>query len=67
MASQESLLQKRNGFSQILAAILVNAVYEMKNYPIVLSSTRSLSSLIPSRDCIRKPRQPDRGSRGRGD
>jgi ABC-2 type transport system permease protein len=30
---------KRSKLSQILAGILVNAVYEMKNYPIVLIST----------------------------
>jgi ABC-2 type transport system permease protein len=33
------VLQKRNRFSQILAAILVNSVYEMRNYPIVLVNT----------------------------
>jgi len=32
-------VQKRNGFSQILAAILVNSVYEMRNFPIVLINT----------------------------
>ena len=32
-------MQKRNRFSQILAAILVNALYEMRNYPIVLINT----------------------------
>jgi len=30
---------QRNRFSQILAAILVNSVYEMRNYPIVLINT----------------------------
>jgi ABC-2 type transport system permease protein len=30
---------KRSTFSQILAAILVNAIYEMTNYPIVLINT----------------------------
>ncbi|MDR0372415.1 MAG: ABC transporter permease [Nitrososphaerota archaeon] len=30
---------KRSRFSQILAGILVNAIYEMKNYPIVTIST----------------------------
>ena len=30
---------KRSRLSQILAGVLVNAVYEMKNYPIVLIST----------------------------
>jgi ABC-2 type transport system permease protein len=30
---------KRNRFSQILAGVLVNAVYEMKNYPVVTIST----------------------------
>ncbi len=30
---------KRSKLSQILAGVLVNAVYEMKNYPIVLIST----------------------------
>jgi ABC-2 type transport system permease protein len=32
-------MQKRSRFSQILAAILVNALYEMRNYPIVLINT----------------------------
>ncbi|MDD1672834.1 MAG: ABC transporter permease [Methanomicrobiales archaeon] len=31
--------RKRSRFSQILAAILVNSLYEMKNYPIVLINT----------------------------
>jgi ABC-2 type transport system permease protein len=30
---------KRSKLSQILAGVLVNAIYEMKNYPIVLVST----------------------------
>ncbi|MCW3996264.1 MAG: ABC transporter permease [Candidatus Bathyarchaeota archaeon] len=30
---------KRNRLSQIFAGVLVNAIYEMKNYPIVLLST----------------------------
>jgi len=30
---------KRSRFSQILAGVLVNAIYEMKNYPVVLIST----------------------------
>jgi ABC-2 type transport system permease protein len=30
---------KRNRLSQILAGVLVNSIYEMKNYPIVLIST----------------------------
>jgi ABC-2 type transport system permease protein len=32
-------MQRRNMFSQILAAVLVNSVYEMRNYPIVLINT----------------------------
>ncbi len=32
-------MQVRNRFSQILATILVNAIYEMRNYPIVLINT----------------------------
>jgi ABC-2 type transport system permease protein len=32
-------MPKRSRFSQILAAIFVNSVYEMKNYPIVLINT----------------------------
>jgi ABC-2 type transport system permease protein len=32
-------VQKRSRFSQLLAAILVNSVYEMRNYPIVLINT----------------------------
>jgi ABC-2 type transport system permease protein len=35
----ESLVHKRSRSSQILAAILVNSVYEMRNYPIVLLNT----------------------------
>jgi ABC-2 type transport system permease protein len=31
--------RKRSWFSQILAAILVNSVYEMKNFPVVLINT----------------------------
>ena len=30
---------KRSRLSQILAGVLVNAIYEMKNYPVVLIST----------------------------
>ena len=30
---------KRSKLSQILAGVLVNAIYEMKNYPVVLIST----------------------------
>ncbi len=30
---------KRSKFSQIIASVLVNAIYEMKNYPIVLLSS----------------------------
>ena len=39
MSSEKSLVLKRNRFSQILAAILVNSIYEMRNYPIVLINT----------------------------
>ena len=39
MAFKKSAMQKRSRFSQILAAILVNALYEMRNYPIVLINT----------------------------
>ena len=39
MPSEMNLVQKRNRFSQILAAILVNSVYEMRNFPIVLINT----------------------------
>ncbi len=31
--------QKRSKFSQILAGVLVNSIYEMKNYPVVLINT----------------------------
>ena len=37
--SDSIAVRKRNKFSQFLAAILVNSVYEMKNYPIVLINT----------------------------
>jgi ABC-2 type transport system permease protein len=39
LSKEKSRLQKRNRFSQILAAILVNSIYEMRNYPIVLINT----------------------------
>ncbi len=39
MTLKKSAMQKRSRFSQILAAILVNALYEMRNYPIVLINT----------------------------
>ena len=39
LLNEEITVQKRNRFSQILAAILVNSVYEMRNYPIVLINT----------------------------
>src|SRR5271157_1215586 len=35
----DSIAVRRSKFSQFLAAILVNSVYEMKNYPIVLINT----------------------------
>lgn len=31
--------KSRSGFSQILAGILVNSIYEMRNYPVVLVNT----------------------------
>lgn len=34
-----NLTMKRNRFNQFMAAILVNAIYEMKNYPVVLINT----------------------------
>jgi ABC-2 type transport system permease protein len=37
--NEQRLVQRRNRFSQILAAILVNSIYEMRNYPIVLINT----------------------------
>ena len=37
--SDSIVLMKRSKFSQFLAAILVNSVYEMRNYPIVLINT----------------------------
>jgi len=37
--SNENSTRRRNRGSQILAAILVNSIYEMKNYPIVLINT----------------------------
>ncbi|HKM50570.1 MAG TPA: ABC transporter permease [Candidatus Bathyarchaeia archaeon] len=39
MFNEKNLVQKRNRFSQLLAAVLVNSVYEMRNYPIVLINT----------------------------
>lgn len=32
-------MQKRSKFSQILAGVLVNSIYEMKNYPVILINT----------------------------
>jgi ABC-2 type transport system permease protein len=37
--SESSVFVKRSRFSQFLAAVLVNSVYEMRNYPIVLINT----------------------------
>ena len=39
LSTQSKFVLRRNRFSQILAAILVNSVYEMRNYPIVLINT----------------------------
>ena len=39
MTHKENPMQKRNVFSQILASILVNSIYEMRNFPIVLVNT----------------------------
>jgi ABC-2 type transport system permease protein len=39
LTAKKSAIRKRSRFSQILAAILVNALYEMRNYPIVLINT----------------------------
>jgi len=39
LAFKKSAIQKRSRFSEFLAAILVNALYEMRNYPIVLINT----------------------------
>ncbi len=39
MSNEKSSVQKRNRFSQILAAILVNSIFEMRNYPSVLLNT----------------------------
>jgi ABC-2 type transport system permease protein len=38
VGSSESFL-RRNTFSQILASILVNSIYEMQNFPVVLINT----------------------------
>jgi ABC-2 type transport system permease protein len=38
-ASSAQPLRRRNFFSEILASILVNSVYEMRNFPIVLINT----------------------------
>src|SRR5271157_4604402 len=35
----DSIAVRRSKFSQFLASVLVNSVYEMKNYPIVLINT----------------------------
>jgi ABC-2 type transport system permease protein len=32
-------IQRRNRFSQFIASVLVNSLYEMKNYPVVLINT----------------------------
>lgn len=37
--SGNNSMRKRSRFSQILAAVLVNSVYEMRNFPIVLINT----------------------------
>ncbi|MCW4006461.1 MAG: ABC transporter permease [Candidatus Bathyarchaeota archaeon] len=37
--AKETPLRKRSKSSQILAGVLVNSIYEMKNYPVVLINT----------------------------
>lgn len=39
LSEEGSFVQSRNRFSQILAAILVNSIFEMRNYPVVLINT----------------------------
>jgi len=39
LINEKNPLQRRSIFSQILASILVNSVYEMSNFPIVLINT----------------------------
>ena len=39
LTNPKTIVRKRSRSSQILAAILVNSVYEMRNYPIVLINT----------------------------
>ncbi len=39
MALKKNSVLKRSRFNQFLAAVFVNALYEMKNYPIVLINT----------------------------
>jgi ABC-2 type transport system permease protein len=39
MENRKDSPQKRNKLDQVLAAILVNSLYEMRNYPIVLFNT----------------------------
>jgi ABC-2 type transport system permease protein len=39
VSNEKNRVQKRNRFSQILASILVNSIYEMRNFPIVLVNT----------------------------
>jgi ABC-2 type transport system permease protein len=39
LSLEDQLPRRRNIFSQILASILVNSVYEMRNFPIVLINT----------------------------
>jgi ABC-2 type transport system permease protein len=39
LSTETSAIQKRSVFSEFLAAILVNSIYEMRNYPIVLINT----------------------------
>ena len=39
MSNDAASIRKRNRLSQILAAILVNSIFEMRNYPIVLINT----------------------------
>ncbi len=37
--SSKQQRKNRSGFSQVLAGILVNSIYEMRNYPVVLVNT----------------------------
>ena len=63
--SDSIVLMKRSRFSQFLAAVLVNSVYEMRELPDCSNQHGSFPSVVSASHCFRESRELDRGGRGR--